>query len=63
MNLNMKKLKILLMTALLLTMGTAAAQDVKTVTDSVKAGMKSGARSPLNYAPNRLARPAEWTNN
>ena len=42
MNLNMKKLKILLMTALLLTMGTAAAQDVKTVTDSVKAGMKSG---------------------
>lgn len=42
MNLNMKKLKILLMTALLLTMGTAAAQNVKTVTDSVKAGMKSG---------------------
>jgi len=38
----MKKMKILLMTALLLTMGTAAAQDVKTVTDSVKAGMKSG---------------------
>ena len=27
---------------MLLTMGTAAAQDVKTVTDSVKAGMKSG---------------------
>ena len=25
-----------------------------------KAGMKSGARSPRNYAPNRLARPAEW---
>jgi|GEM_PF-5784046 hypothetical protein len=38
----MKKMKILLMTALLLTMTTAAAQDVKTVTDSVKAGMKSG---------------------
>jgi len=38
----MQKLKILLMTALLLTMTTAAAQDVKTVTDSVKAGMKSG---------------------
>ena len=38
----MKKLKILLMTALLLTMTTAVAQDVKTVTDSVKAGMKSG---------------------
>ena len=30
------------MTALLLTMTTAVAQDVKTVTDSVKAGMKSG---------------------
>ncbi|MBR5325257.1 MAG: DUF4923 family protein [Prevotella sp.] len=38
----MKKLKILLMTVLLLTMSTAVAQDVKTVTDSVKAGMKSG---------------------
>ena len=38
----MKKLKILLMTALLLTMSSAVAQDVKTVTDSVKAGMKSG---------------------
>jgi len=38
----MKKMKILLMTALLLTMTTAVAQDVKTVTDSVKAGMKSG---------------------
>ena len=38
----MKKLKILLMTVLLLTMTTAVAQDVKTVTDSVKAGMKSG---------------------
>ena len=38
----MKKMKILLMTALLLTMTTAAAQDVKTATDSVKAGMKSG---------------------
>ena len=38
----MKKMKILLMPALLLTMTTAAAQDVKTVTDSVKAGMKSG---------------------
>ena len=25
-----------------------------------KAGMKSGATSPRNYAPNRLARPAEW---
>lgn len=30
------------MTTLLLTMTTAVAQDVKTVTDSVKAGMKSG---------------------
>jgi len=42
MDIDMKKMKILLMTALLLTMTTAAAQDVKTVTDSVKAGMKSG---------------------
>ena len=38
----MKKIRTLLLAGMLLTMGTAAAQDVKTVTDSVKAGMKSG---------------------
>ena len=38
----MKKIGTLLLAGMLLTMGTAAAQDVKTVTDSVKAGMKSG---------------------
>ena len=37
----MKKLKILLMTTLMMTMNTAVAQEINEVVDSVKAGMKA----------------------
>ena len=38
----MNRLRIIFAGVLFMTMGTAAAQDVKTVTDSVKAGIKAG---------------------